>query len=122
MSSVARTLFHEAERLDNRSLDTLITNIISLRVQRSTPKIQEEEALLLKKINKSLSSEQIERFQNLNDKRIEKGLLANENAELLVLLDKKERLNASRLKYITTLARIRNISVRELIKQLGING
>lgn len=42
MNSSLSALFHEAERLDNRSLDTLIANIISLRVQRETPDNQKK--------------------------------------------------------------------------------
>lgn len=122
MSPAVNTLFHEVERLDNRSLDNFISNIISLRVRRETPNTQKEEALLLEKINKSLPFEQVERFRTLNQKRIESGISEQENAELLVLLEKTEKLNVSRLKYLTSLASLRKISVRELMNQLGING
>jgi hypothetical protein len=122
MSPAVNTLFHEVERLDNRSLDNFITNIISLRVRRDTPNTQKEEASLLEKINKSLPFEQVDRLRKLNQKRIESGISEQENAELLVLLEKTEKLNVSRLKHITALARLRNVSVRELMKQLGING
>ena len=119
-SSVA-TLFHEAEQLDNRSLDAFIANILSLRIQRETPDKQKEEAILLKKINKSLSIEQIERFKALNQKRIEDNISEQEYSELLILLEKVEKLNVNRLKYLTTLARLRDVSVRELMIQLGIS-
>ncbi len=122
MSPAVNTLFHEVERLDNRSLDNFISNIISLRVRRDTPNTQKEEAFLLEKINKSLPIEQVDRLRKLNQKRIESGISEQENAELLVLLEKIEKLNVSRLKHLTSLARLRNISVRELMKQLGING
>lgn len=119
-SSVA-TLFHEAEQLDNRSLDAFIDNILSLRIQRETTDKQKEEAILLKKINKSLSIEQIERFKALNQKRIEGNISEQEYSELLILLEKVEKLNVNRLKYLIILARLRNISVRELMNQLGIS-
>ena len=119
-SSVA-TLFHEAEQLDNRSLDAFIANILSLRIQRETPDKQKEEAILLKKINKSLSIEQIERFKALNQKRIEDNISEQEYSELLILLEKVEKLNVNRLKYLTTLARLRGVSVRELMIQLGLS-
>jgi hypothetical protein len=122
MSPAVNTLFHEVERLDNRSLDNFITNIISLRARRDTPNTQKEEALLLEKINKSLPFEQVDRLRKLNQKRVKSDISEQENAELLVLLEKIEKLNVSRLKHITALARLRNVSVRELMKQLGING
>jgi hypothetical protein len=122
MSPAVNTLFHEVERLDNRSLDTFISNVISLRLRREITNTQKEEILLLEKINKSLPFEQVVRFRKLNQKRIESDISEQENEELLVLLEKTEKLNASRLKYLTSLARLRNVSVRELINQLGING
>ena len=120
MTTSVATLFHEVERLDNRSLDAFIEHIISLRVRREPSDRQKEEATLLKKINKSLSIEQTERFRALNDKLSDENITENEYAELLVLLEKIEKLNVSRLKYLTNLARLRNISVRELMNQLDI--
>jgi hypothetical protein len=114
------TLYHEAERLDNRSLDTFIENIISLRVRREMPTQQIKESNLLKKINKSLPVEQMERFRCLNEKRLDNTLSEKEYSELLVLLEKIEKLNALRIKPIAALAQLRNVSTRELIKQLGI--
>jgi hypothetical protein len=122
MSPAVNTLFHEVERLDNRSLDSFISTVISLRVRRNIPNKQKEEALLLEKINKGLSFEQVEQFRALNQKRLECNISEQENAELLILLEKIEKLNVSRLKHVTALARLRNVSVRELMKQLGING
>ncbi|MDF7820025.1 hypothetical protein P1X15_20560 [Runella sp. MFBS21] len=121
MNSSLTTLFHEAERLDNRSLDTFIADILSLRIRRKITDTQREEAILLKKINKSLPSDQIEYFRVLNQKRLEGTISEQEHTELLVLLDKIEKLNVSRLKYLTSLARLRKVSVRELMTQLGIS-
>ena len=75
----------------------------------------------MKKINRSLSIEQIERFRALNQKRIEGDISEQEYSGLLILLEKIEKLNVNRLKYLTTLARLRNVSVRELMNQLGIS-
>ena len=115
------TLYHGAEQLDNRSLDTFIENVISLRVRREMPNKQVQESILLKKINKSLPVGQIERFRYLNEKRLGNTLTEVEYSELLVLLEKIERLNAQRIKPIAALAQLRNVTTRELIKQLGIS-
>jgi hypothetical protein len=121
VNTALNTLFHEAERLDNRSLDAFITHIISMRIRREMTDEQAKEAALLKKINQSLSITQIERFRALNKKRVEMGISVQEQAELIVLLEKVEKLNVSRVKYLTALARLRGISVRELMTQLGIH-
>ena len=120
MNTTLGTLYNEAKRLDTPSLDAFITHIISLRVRRESSDRQIEEAMLLKKINKSLSVQQIERFRFLKDKQTDEDITESEYAELLLLLEKIEKLNVSRLKHLTTLARLRNISVRELMSQLGI--
>jgi hypothetical protein len=121
MNSSVATLFQEAERLDNRSLDTFIANILSMRVQRKTSDKQKEEAILLQKINKSLAIEQIERFRALNEKHLDNNISEQEHLELGVLIEKIEKLNVTRLKYLIALAQLRNITVRELMQQLGIN-
>ena len=121
MSSSVANLFQEVERLDNRSLDDFINNILLLRLQRRTSDKQKEEAVLLKKINKSLSIEQIERFRALNEKRLDGKITEQEHAELGILIEKIEKLNVTRLKYLISLAQLRNISVRELMNQLGIS-
>jgi hypothetical protein len=121
MSLSVNTLFHEVERLDNRSLDIFIDSIVSLRVRREVSNQQIQEALLLEKINKSLSLKQVERFRMLNEKRLDGKISPPEYDELLVLLEKTEKLNTNRVKHLSALARLRNVPVRELMKQLDIN-
>jgi hypothetical protein len=121
MSSSVANLFQEVERLDNRSLDDFINNILLLRQQRKTSDKQKEEADLLKKINKSLSIPQIERFRALNEKRLDGEITEQEYTELGVLIEKMEKLNVTRLKYLISLVQLRGVTVRELMSQLGIS-
>ena len=121
MQASMTTLFHEVERLDNRSLDTFIANIVSLRARRTTPDKQKQEAFLLEKINKSLSLQDTLRFKFLNQKHAEGNITEQEYAELSLLVEKIEKLNVNRLKYMTALAQVHNVSVRELMNQLGMN-
>ena len=111
-------LIREAERLDNRSLDALIANIISLRIRRSRPEISE--ARLLEKINKGLPISQVQQLRALNEKRQQRTLTDVERGELCTLVEKSEKLTVNRLKYLTLLANQRGITVRELMNQLGI--
>lgn len=121
MNSSIATISQEVERLDNRSLDAFINHILSIRIQRRTSDKEKEEAILLRKINKSLSIEQIERFRTLNEKRIENEITEEEYTELGLLIEKIEKLNVTRLKYLISLAQLRNITVKELMNQLGIS-
>jgi hypothetical protein len=119
--STLSTLYQEADRLDNQSLDAFIAQIMSMRLRREVSDSQKKEADLLKKINQSLSIPEINQFRFLNNKRVETGVSEQEQVELVRLLEKIEKLNVNRIKYLTHLARLRNISVRELMNQLGIN-
>jgi hypothetical protein len=121
MNAMVNTLFHEAERLDNRSLDIFIDSIVSLRVRREISNKQREEALLLEKINKGLSLKQVERFKILDQKRFDEILSNEEYVELSVLVEKIETLNVRRLKHLIALAKLRNVTVKELIKQLNLS-
>jgi uncharacterized protein YnzC (UPF0291/DUF896 family) len=79
-----------------------------------------KEADLLQKINKSLSIKEIDRFNVLNEKQFEDNITEQEYTELGVLVQKIEKLNVKRLKYLISLAQLRGITVRELMKQLGL--
>lgn len=118
MNSQVTTLLQEVERLDNRTLDNFITDVISLRARRShTPA---EEANLLKKINKGLPVDQVQRLRALNLKREQKGINQQEQAELVGLVEKSEKYTVNRLKHLIALARLRDVPVRELMAELGI--
>ena len=123
MTLSINNIYHELEGLDKRSLDTFIDNILSLRIRREFPDSQIQESQLLLRINKGLSLKESERFQFLNQKRFDETISKEECLELEKLVEKIEKLNVRRLKYLTTLARLRNISVRDLALQLNlING
>lgn len=121
MNTTINTLFHEVERLDNRSLDIFIDSIVSLRIRREVSNEQKEESLLLEKINKGLSLKQVERFKILDQKRFDEILTNEEYAELSALVEKIENLNVRRLKHLIALSKLRNVSVRELVKQLNLS-
>ncbi len=121
MNSSVATLYNEAERLDNRSLDAFISNILSLRIQRSVSDEQKREVMLLKIINKSLSVEQMNRLMLLNEKHSDNKITEDEYAELGIYVEKIEKLNVARLKYLIELAQIRKTTVKELMIQLGIS-
>lgn len=121
MNSSVATLYNEAERLDNRSLDAFISNILSLRIQRSVSDEQKREVMLLKIINKSLSVEQMNRLMLLNEKHSNNKITEDEYAELGIYVEKIEKLNVARLKYLIELAQIRKTTVKELMIQLGIS-
>jgi hypothetical protein len=120
MTLSINTIYHELEGLDKRSLDTFIDNILSLRIRRELSDRQIQESQLLMKINKGLSLKESERYHLLNQKRFDEVISEEEYVELEKLVAKIEKLNVTRIKYLTALARLRNISVRDLMIQLNL--
>ena len=72
-------------------------------------------------INRGLSPEKRKRFALLETKRSAGSLTEEEHEELLALSDELEQLNVDRVQYLGQLASLRGISVRALMKQLGIH-
>lgn len=87
------------------------------KVERSLPR---QEAELLRKINRSLSQIQWERYDQLLAKRRIEALTPEELDELISLSDQIEAANVRRIKYLAELARLRNTTVSALIAELGI--
>lgn len=87
------------------------------KVDRNLPR---QEAVLLRKINRSLSQIQWERYDQLLAKRRIEALTPEELDELISLSDQIETANVRRIKYLTELARLRNTTVSALIAELGI--
>ncbi len=61
------------------------------------------------------------RYKELEQKRRDETLLADEHQELLALITQIEQMNAERIGYLGELAQMRNLSLRSLMKELGIN-
>lgn len=87
------------------------------KTDRSLPR---QEAELLRKINRSISQIQWERYDQLLAKRRTETLTSEELDELISLSDQIEAANVRRIKYLAELARLRNSTVSALIAELGI--
>ncbi len=113
-------LYQEVEHLDNSTLDVFIAQLQALRTNRNFSDKQKKEADLLQKINKTLSNSQLQRFQQLNQKRLDENIEAAELTELESLVEKLENLHVQRVKNLATLAQIRNVSLHKLMAELEI--
>jgi len=83
---------------------------------------EREEEALLREIweNAQLPPEKQKRFNRLRRKLQEETATEKERAEYLALLKELERRNVRRLEALIKLARRRGVTVRELMRQLGI--
>jgi hypothetical protein len=111
-------LYQEVEHLDNSTLDIFIAQLQALRTNRSFSDKQKKEADLLQKINKTLTINQLQRFQILNQKRLEGNMEQSEQSELENFVEKIENLHVQRVKNLALLAQLRNVSLHKLMAEL----
>lgn len=100
--------------------DQVITQLIGLRKQKLPGVLSQAEADLLKKINKSLPPEIQMRYDYLMNLRQSEEIKEDEYQELLELTSFTENLNVKRLEFLIQLAKLRNVSLDDLIEQLEL--
>lgn len=104
------------------SPDSYIVRLLEQELQaRSTAtRLSPEETELLQRINASLSSLEWERYRSLLVKRDAETLTDEEHSELIALSDKIEEANVNRMEAVAELARVRKVTVPELMSTLGL--
>jgi hypothetical protein len=86
-----------------------------------TNRLEENEVVLLKKINDLSSPKKNQRYDDLYDKFKNETITQKENKELLKLSDELELLDAKRLEYLSKLAKLRGKSLRETVGEFKNN-
>ncbi len=84
------------------------------------PRLSKKETELFLRINRTLPPEKQERYDELSQKREDETLTDDEHAELLKFVDELVTIWTDRLQAVVDLAKLRRLSPRELMKQLGI--
>ena len=114
------SLLQKVEQLEISDLEKFVENVLKIRARKIAPSLSKKESALLKKINKPLPKKTQARFEVLNNKRQLETLTKLEQVKLIEITKKFEALNVTRLKALADLSKIRQLPVRELMKQLGI--
>ena len=83
-------------------------------------RLSKEETALLLKVNEGMAENLVAEYKALTAKRQAETLTPQEHIRLIELTNQREVENARRMEYLAQLARLRNISLREAMKQLGI--
>ena len=107
-------------KLSFTELTALSKRIMEIQAERLTDDLPLEEVLLLEKIKKDLPLEVKERFQILKAKRTAETLTEEEYKEYVALIEVVEMDNAEKVKHVGALALLRNRSMMELGKELGV--
>ncbi len=114
-------LFKAVEQLSLPDLEQFSRQVTTLVAQRRAPVLSKPEAELLQKINQSvLSSEKQTRYEELLNKRMEEKITPVEMDELMLLTDQLEALNVERISALAKLAQIRQTTLPNLMKNLGL--
>lgn len=113
-------LLNAAMRLSSAELDQFVARLFALKAREETAVLTEREAELLTQINRGVPSATQERLNELVLKRRAENIDARELQELKQLTDEVEKADAERLKFLTELAHLRNVSLQKLIEQLGL--
>lgn len=109
-----------AERLPMSELTNLVQDLLNLQARRQAPVLPLGEAELLQQINQGLSPEQQLRYAELIEKRLAETLTPAEHQELMQLNQLVEQLNVTRVKNLISLAQLRQITLPQLMAELGI--
>ena len=114
-------LLRGVAQLEAQELEHFVSRVLVLRGQRLAPSLAAEEARLLEKVNQGLSPPAQQRYDELTAKRKAESLSSEEHRELLEMIDAIELADAERLRGLTALAQLRDVSVEALMADLGIH-
>ena len=109
------------EQLSTPDLEQLVDRVLTIRARRRAPSLSRKETELLRKVNQGLPVGTQQRFDELAAKRRTETLNPDEHQELLQVLDQIEQYDVKRLEALAELAQVRNVSIRVLMKDLGIH-
>ena len=113
-------LLHAANELDELDLDVLVDQVLLLRAQRKSSVLSEDETRLLLQINEGIPEEMHRQYRSLVVKRDAETLTDDEYETLLALSDRIEVMAAARAESLVKLANLRQISLMQLMDDLGI--
>ena len=113
-------LLQAIQQLDKTEFAGLVTEILSLRAQRAAPILSADETALLQRVNQHLTDADQRRRAQLLENLAAETLTAEEHTELIRLNDEAERLNAQRLEALVQMAALRQVSLRQVMQDSGL--
>lgn len=113
-------LLQGVARLSSRELEQFADRVQALRAHRRAPSLPKREAELLQLINCSIPAEARLRYDVLNNKLHAETISDEEHRELLGLIEQVKQSDVERLRNLVELAQLRQLSLDELMDQLGL--
>ena len=120
--NIAQSLLGNFSEMPLKELEHFINALNAIAIRRRAVDSAKQDKVLLRKINQTVLSEQdMERYTYLQEKIEVENISDTEYQELLNLVDKEEKIRNKRFEYLLELAQLRNISLSELMNNLGLN-
>ncbi len=116
----ASQLLEAADQLPNDELEKFMQQVVHLAAKRRCPSLSEREADLLHQVNLEPDSSRVARYRDLRAKRKTAELTEEETKELLAASDWLEEVHAGRLQAVAEFARLRGVSLAEMMQTLGV--
>lgn len=113
-------LIQTVEQLDAFELEQLIAQAIRVQTKRKTLSLPKDQSLLLQQITQCIPNQLQERYDLLIGKRQDNALTDEEYQELINLGEHIEAIDVKRLENLTKLAKLRQISLNELIQEFQL--
>ncbi len=113
-------LFKVVDTLSERDFDHLFDRVLFLHASRRNSVLLPAETSLILAINQGIPNELNQRYEWLLEKRDDGTIGPDESQELLAIMNQIETIGVDRLKALAALARIRQVNLLQLMKDLGI--
>lgn len=113
-------LLKAVSQLNTPDLEHFASEVMTLRAQRKAPHLSGLETELLLKINQGIPTDLRDRYDALIARRRQETLDPQEQSELLRLTAEVEQLETQRMAHLAELARLRKVTLRALMDDLGI--
>jgi hypothetical protein len=114
-------LLSGVSQLETTDLEQFVGQVSSLLAQRKAPSLPRRETELLELINQGLPENIQSRYDELQIKLHHETIAPEEHQELLSLIDPVEQVTVDRLRSLIELSQLRQVSLDELMTQLGIH-
>ncbi|MFN0215151.1 MAG: hypothetical protein ACKVT2_12920 [Saprospiraceae bacterium] len=120
-SSPLNETIRRVEKWETSDVEQLLKEVSGVLVRRKMRTLPTRESDLLLQINQSaFSPESANLYKTLRNKLQSETITKDEHSNLLVLSQTQEQHNIERLRCLIELAQIRNISLDDLMRQLGV--
>jgi Arc/MetJ-type ribon-helix-helix transcriptional regulator len=112
--------YNQAPAAQRKEILQTIKHMLLGATKTKAPRLSKKETELFLIINHGLPADQQKRIDELTEKMEFESITDAEHAELLRLIEAMEMAQVKRLKAVAELAKVRNVSLSEMMRQLGL--